>query len=124
MTSKNMTPRKVVALASDTSDLYAVADDGTVWFIKGIQWHPLASLPPREDEGEGLLSSDVLRQTEEELRIAHNAIAQLGAKNERILSDLRRVREAVREYISIGSLALPSADAIKQLETIDKEPMP
>lgn len=60
-----MKPRKIVQVATSPENtrmhagLYALADDGSVWWRRGdflentFQWHPVPPLPPIEEpEGE------------------------------------------------------------------------
>ena len=149
MTSKNMTPRKVVAVAPSEDDLYLVADDGTLWSAinNGTAWKQMPPLPPREDEESSeppaLVESMKIMEEQNQTMISDNAklreeasilsdglfhvkeslkVAQL--QRDGYLADLRRVREAVREYLSLGPLVLTTWDARKCLEAINKEPMP
>ena len=59
-----MKERKIVQVATSPENtrmhagLYALADDGSLWWRRAdfldnlFEWHPVPSLPPREDESE------------------------------------------------------------------------
>ena len=145
MTSKNMIPRKFHTLTAviqhdcDGFELLATADGGeTAWRtwcqdgeVGVLTWDQIAPLPLREDEAADEDPwQDRWAAAMAQLRQEMDRRMSIERVSLKYLSDLRRVREAVREYVGLSTqycVAGNPTDTTQQwdaLLAINKEPMP
>ena len=127
MTSNNMTRRKIVQIACGTDNLYALADDGTLWdhMVEfENSWEQIPPLPPREDEvADAEPWQDRWTAAMAQLRQEMDRRMSIERVSLKYLSDLRRVREALSAFLK-GTQAPQIVEPMAALVMINEEPMP